>query len=133
MEVRRPRKTVNRPLGPIMVVEGIEEVIKKDLGTHKIILERTNIEILSFRTAVSTEVKKKKHYLSLIGGGKFNDDALRTSIDQMNVNITHLSNKVKLSQDKIKHETLIVDTLTEQLDNQYKDLEILSEYRKNEK
>jgi len=117
---------------PVFVVEGIEEIIEKDLQKHKTILVRTHQEKMAYREAISHEVKKKKYYNSLIGKGKFDDVALRCAIDQMAVNITTISNKVKLSDDKIEHETLIIDTLTAQLENQYKGLKLLSEHRKAE-
>ena len=121
-----------RAVGPIVVVDGMEKVIKKDLQRHKDILERTYREIISYREARSHEVKKKKHYNSLIGNSKYNDDALRESIKQININIQHFSNKVKLSQDKIDHETLIVDTLSAQLEEQERLLKVLAEHRKKE-
>jgi hypothetical protein len=122
----------NRSNEPVMVVEGMEDIIKKDLGAHKIILERTQQELLAYRNAVSGEIQKKKYYLTLIGGDKFNDNSLRNSINDINVNIKHMSDKVKLSKDKIEHETLIVDTLTEQLANQNHNLEVLAKHRLRE-
>jgi hypothetical protein len=122
----------NRSNEPVMVVEGMEDIIKKDLGAHKIILERTQQELLAYRNAVSGEIQKKKYYLALIGGEKFNDEALKSSINDINVNIKHMSDKVKLSKDKIEHETLIVDTLTEQLANQNHNLEVLAKHRLRE-
>ena len=122
----------NRSNEPVMVVEGMEDIIKKDLGAHKIILERTQQELLAYRNAVSGEIQKKKYYLTLIGGDKFNDNSLRNSINDINVNIKHMSDKVKLSKDKIEHETLIVDTLTEQLANQNNNLEVLAKHRLRE-
>lgn len=117
---------------PVFVVEGMEEIIEKDLQKHKTILERTFQERQVYREAISHEIKRKKHYNSLIGGNKFDDIALRESVDQMAINITAMSNKVKLSDDKIDHETLIVDTLTAQLENQYRGLKLLSEHKKRE-
>jgi len=105
-----------------IVIKGIEKVIKRDLEKHKILLERSTIEMLSFKEAVSHEVKKKKHYKTLIGEGKYNDDALRKSMDMIAVNIKHLSDKVKVSQDSIDHHRLIVDTLTKQLEDQNESL-----------
>jgi hypothetical protein len=122
----------NRSNEPVMVVEGMEDIIKKDLGAHKIILERTQQELLAYRNAVSGEIQKKKYYLTLIGGDKFNDNSLRNSINDINVNIKHMSDKVKLSKDKIEHETLIVDTLTEQLANQNHNLQVLAKHRLRE-
>lgn len=123
------RKPKDQTGEPFVVIEGMEALIEKDLQKHKSILERAHGELLAFRQGVSHEVKKKKHYKSLIGGGKFNDDSLRKSIDQMNVNIRHMSDKAKLAQDKIEHEDLIVKTLTEQLEQQREGLKKLAEYR----
>lgn len=132
MEVRKPSKLNDRSSDPLIVIEGIEDVIRKDRDKHKEILKRTKLEIIAYRDAVSVEVRKRKHYKTLIGGGKYNDKSLEESREQMSINIRHLQDKVKLSQDKITHETLIVDTLTEQLDNQYKKLKVLAEHRKKE-
>ena len=129
---KRPKKIVDRGNDPIMVVEGFEEIYVRDISKHKQILQQTQMEILSFREAVSHEVKRKKYYLSLIGGGKFNDESLKKSIDMINVNIKHLSDKVKISQDKIDHNTLIVETLSDQLVEYRTNLVKLSEYRKKE-
>ena len=114
---------------PEIVIEGIEEVIKNDLKKHQGILERSKLELISYKNARSHEIKKKKHYKSLIGGEKYNDGALKNSMDQIAVNIRHMSDKVGLTEEAIKHHTGIVDTLTEQLENQYKGLKTLSEYR----
>ena len=118
---------------PHVVVVGMEEIIKKDLENHKQLLERTIQERLAFRQGVSNQVKRKKHYKSLIGGGKYNDKALRREIDEMNINIRHLSDKAKLASEKIDHHQLIVDTLTQQLEDQMEGLRILAEDRKREK
>jgi len=117
---------------PIMVVEGMEDVIKLDLEKHKDLLDRTKHELQAYTGARAHEIKKKKHYKSLIGGGKYDDEALRRSMDEIGVNITHMSNKVKAAQEKIEHHTLIVDTLSKQLEDQYKGLATLAEHRKRE-
>jgi hypothetical protein len=115
---------------PQIVVEGIEDVIKRDLQKHKGILERTKIELIAYRSARSHEVQKKKHYKSLIGGGKFNDTALKKSMGDISINIRHFSDKIKLTEDAITHHSLIVDTLTKQLEDQNKGLEALAKYRR---
>ena len=101
-----------------VVIHGMEDVIKRDLEKHKALLDRTKLENLAFKKARADEIKKKKHYRSLIGGGKYSDDALKESIEMIKVNITNMSNKVKLSEEKIKHHALIVETLMGQLDDQ---------------
>jgi len=103
---------------PVVVIRGIEEVIKRDLELHKAILERTKEELLSFRVGRSHEIKKKKHYKNLIGGGKYDDASLRVSMDDIATNIRHMSDKCDAAQEKIKHNQLIVDTLTQQLGDQ---------------
>lgn len=130
MEAKRPARKIDRSSDPLIVIEGMEDIIQKDLDSHKIILERTKLELLSWRQAVSSEVKKKRHYRDLIGSGKYDDDALIASRTQMGVNITHLQNKCSAAEEKIKFETIIVDTLTEQLKTQNFNLSVLAEHRK---
>lgn len=117
---------------PEIVIEGIEEVIKRDLKKHQEILARSKLELISYRDARSHEIKKKKHYKSLIGGEKFNDDSLRESMNQIAVNVRHMSDKVDLTERAIKHHTEIVDMLAEQLENQMKSLKMLAEYRRGQ-
>jgi len=114
---------------PEIIIEGIEEVIKKDLKKHQGLLSRSNLELIAYRNARSHEIKKKKHYKNLIGGEKFNDDSLRASMNDIAINIRHMSDKVELTEKAIKHHTEIVDTLTEQLENQMKGLKVLAKYR----
>lgn len=109
MEVKARRKE------PEFFVEGIDVVIKLDLGKHKELLTQTQLELTSFREARDHEIARKKHYYRLIGQGKYDDDALRKSVDDIRINIRHLSDKVKLAEEKMAHETLIVDTLATQL------------------
>ena len=113
-----------------IVIKGIEKVIERDLEKHKILLDRSKLEMLSFKKAVSHEIKKKKYYKSLIGDSKFDDVALNESMGMIAVNIRHLSDSVKVSQDSIDHHALIVDDLTQQLEDQYKGLKVLSDYHK---
>ncbi len=121
---------VNRELN--IVVEGMEEIIERDLEKHQVLLGQAKTELLSFKEARVHEIKRKKYYNSLIGGDKFDDDALRKSMEQSAVNIRHLSDKVKLATEKIEHHTLIVDTLAAQLKDQYKALAALSKNRKDQ-
>ena len=104
-----------RRIEPEVFIEGIDVVIKLDLGKHKELLAQTQTELLSFKEAVAHEGARKRHYYRLIGGGKYNDDALRSSVKDIRINMRQLSDKAKLAQDKIDHHTLIVDTLTGQL------------------
>jgi len=117
---------------PLIVIDGLEKIIERDLEKHKLLLVKTKSELDVYRISVSHQVKKKKYYKSLIGGGKYNDDSLRKSMTMIGVDIRHMSDKVKLSQEAIEHHTLIVDTLTKQLEEQYKGLKALAEYRRKE-
>ena len=108
----------DRRLEPEIFIEGIDKVIKLDLGKHKEMLAQAQVDLESFNIAVAHESGRKRHYYRLIGGGKFNDDSLRSAVKDIRINIRHLSDKAKLARDKIEHETLIVDTLTAQL-NEY--------------
>ncbi len=117
---------------PTIVIEGIEEIIKRDLEKHQVLLEQSKMELLSFKEARVHEIKRKKNYNSLIGGGKFDDDALTKSMEQSATNIRHLSDKVELAIEKIEHHTLIVDTLADQLRDQYTALAALAKHRKDQ-
>lgn len=116
---------------PRIVVEGIEEIIKRDLGKHKGLVEQTQRELDAYRAARSHEIARKKHYKSLIGGGKFDDDALRESMKDISINIRHLSDKVDLAREKLEHHRLIVDTLSQQLEDQMEALADLARYRRD--
>jgi hypothetical protein len=105
----------DRRIAPEIFLEGIDVKIKLDLGKHKELLAQTQAELLSFNEARDHESGRKRHYHRLIGGEKYDDDALRRSVADIRTNIRHLSDKAKLAQDKIEHHTLIVDTLTKQL------------------
>ena len=118
---------------PKVVIEGIDEIIKRDLEKHKALLDRSKIELQSFRHARSHEIKKKKHYRKQVGNGKYNDKALKISMDDIAVNIRHMSDKVKLTEDAIAHHSLIVDKLTEQLDNHNDDMKELRRSREERK
>ena len=117
---------------PKIVIEGMEDRIKLDLDKHKVLLERAKIELISYRQSRSHEIKKKKHYKSLIGGGKYNDEALERSIKDIRTNIRHMSHKCKLTQDRIDHLTLIVDTLSNNLENQLNSIKGLHEFRRKQ-
>ena len=98
-----------------VVIHGMRPIIQRDLDKHKKILENTKLELLSFKGAVQQEVARKKHYLTLVGNGKYNDDSLRDSIKQSNINIRAMEDKARLAEEKIKHNDLIVTTLSDQL------------------
>lgn len=100
---------------PWFFIEGIDEVIRRDLEKHKGLLAQEQLNLQAYQNSVSHAIAYKKHYSRLIGGGKYDDDSLRRSMDQHRTNIRHLQDKVKLTKDAIAHQTLIVDTLTEDL------------------
>ena len=113
-----------------VVIEGLETIIKRDLEEHKMLLARTTTELHSYREGRASEIKRKKHYASLVGGGVYNDDSLRRSMDDIAINIRHMSDKAEAAEAKITHHKLIVDTLAQQLVDQNKALDMLAEYRR---
>lgn len=116
---------------PEVVTEGMEQIIQRDLDKHKSLLESAKMDLLAFRQARSHEVKKKRHYRDQLGQGKYNDKALEEARVQMAINIRHLSDKAELAEQRIAHETEIVDTLAGQLEDQMAGLKRLSEYRRD--
>ena len=117
---------------PQIVIEGIEEIIKRDLVKHKAILLLLPLSLQALETARGHEVEKKRYYRSLVGGGKFNDEALEESIKQSKINIRQNSDKIKLTKDAIKHHTEIVNTLAAQLEVQEQSLRDLAEFRRDQ-
>ena len=113
-----------------VVIEGLEEIIKRDLLQHRAILERTKGELDAYTTSRAHEIKRKKHFAGLVGGGKYDDAALQVALDQANINVRHLSDKMQLSRDKITHEKEVVDSLVIQLEEQNAGLDDLALYRK---
>lgn len=105
----------DRRIEPEVFIEGIDVVIKLDLGKHKELLAQTQTELTSFREARDHESARKRYYYRLVGGEKYDDESLLRSVKDIRINIRHLSDKAKLAEDKIEHHRLIVDTLTEQL------------------
>lgn len=114
---------------PFIVLEGIEEITKRDLAKHQELIVQTQAELSSYRMARSHEVKKKRHYRSLIGGGKYSDVALQQAIQGININIRHMSDKVKAAEEKLKHHQLIVETLSAQLKEQEQLLRMVRQTR----
>ena len=114
---------------PVIVFEGMEDALEMDLKKHKGLVERTQTELSAYRSARAHERLRKKHYQGLIGGGKFNDAALQRGIEQSDINIRHFKDKIKLSEEKIKHHEEIVAALETQLKAQYSGLKALKEYR----
>lgn len=113
-----------------VVIEGIEDVIARDLAKHKAMLERLVIEVQAFKQGRAHEIKKKKHYASLLGNGQFSDDALRVAMDDITINIRHMSDKVEAGEEQIVFNKRIVDTLTLQLKEQHLALDSLARHRR---
>ena len=103
-------------MDPKIFVRGIDKVLKKDLVKHQALLLRSSQELDAYKEARTHLVKRKKYYRSLIGGGKFNDTSLQNSIDGLVIDLRHMSDKVKLSSEAMEHHSLIVDTLSGQLE-----------------
>lgn len=114
---------------PFIAIEGIEEITKRDLVKHKALIAQTQAELDSYRQARSHEVQKKKHYRELIGEGKYDDDALRASMKDISINIRHMSDKAKAAEEKLKHHQLIVDTLSQQLEDHEGQMQTLRKFR----
>jgi hypothetical protein len=123
---------MDRRKTPQIVIEGMEKIIKRDLEKHKAILLKLPLDLQALEVARGHEVEKKRHYRSLIGGGKYNDEALKESIKQIKINIRQNSDKIKLTKDAIEHHTLIVNTLSEQLEKQEQSLKDLADYRREQ-
>jgi len=109
------RSTADRRIEPEIFIEGIDVVIRLDLGKHKELLGQARDDVVIFRESALHESAKKRHYYRLIGKGKFNDDSLRASVGDIRINIRHLTDKADQAVKKAEHHTLIVDTLTAQL------------------
>ena len=114
-----------------VVVEGMEQIIRRDLEKHRSLLDAAKNDLAAFRQARSHEVQRKKHYRKQIGQGKFNDKALEEARVQMAINIRHLSDKADIAQRSIEHQQEIVDTLKQQLDDQMAGLQRLAEHRRS--
>jgi len=106
----------NRRVEPEVFIEGIDVVIKLDLGKHKELLSQATADVAAFQNAAAHESAKKRHYFRQIGLGKFDDESLRSSVEDIRVNIRHLTDKAILAQQKVEHHRHIVDTLTKQLE-----------------
>ena len=112
------------------MVEGLREVFEKDIVKHQGLLEQSILDMQAFERGRNHAVKQKQHYRSLIGGGKYNDEALERAIVGININIQHLENKIASAKEKRDFEKNIVDTLTNQLREYNKNIELLAMKRK---
>lgn len=120
-KVSSPKATKDSPQ---IFILGIDVVIERDLNKHKSLLERAKHSLISFKTAVSHQVKKKKYYAGLLAdpAQKYDKRAMKKSLKDINIDIRAMSDKVQITQEEIAHHTLIVDTLTEQLADYNKQL-----------
>ena len=98
-------------------IEGIDVIIRRDLDKHKALLEVNELSIQSLQAARSAEIRRKQFYGEQKGKRRYRDKDMDIAIEQMNKNIGHLSIRIKLTEDLREHNTHIVDTLTEQLEN----------------
>ncbi len=103
-------------------IEGIDVIIRRSLEKHTDLLETNVRNIEAFQSARSSEIGRKRFYRDQKGKRKYKDDAMDKAIAQMNTNITHLSDRISVTQGLKKENTHYVDTLTEQLKKYYIDL-----------
>ena len=115
---------------PKIVIKGIDAVIKRDLEKHKVLLQQSQTSLTSFKEGRTHEVRRKRHYRKQIGNGKYNDESLKKSIKDINVNIRHMSDKVKMAEDQIEHHTRIINHLEKQLKQYDEDMKELAQSRK---
>lgn len=118
---------------PFVVVEGIENKMEQDLLKHRSLIGQSRRDKVAWKEALSHEVAKKRHYKTLIGGGKYNDEALETAREQMNINIRHFQDKVEGAEKKIEWHKNIVKKLETDLKNQRALLEKLRLYKLDQK
>ena len=121
-------------MGPNVVIEGLEDILERDIAKHKMILERSKGELDSYNQALTYQIKKKKFYSNLLKDKdtKYKKSALKKSRDMIAIDIRQISDKIKLTKENITHHTHIVDTLTQQLADQKRGLTHLNEQRKKE-
>tara|TARA_R110000772_G_C13310328_1_gene440486 strand:+ start:3388 stop:3738 length:351 start_codon:yes stop_codon:yes gene_type:complete len=107
-----------------VVVEGLDVIIKRDLDKHKFLLNKNNLDLQAIETARSHEISRKKFYTTQKGKRNYNDEAMEKAIAQMNDNIGLYSIQVKSIKESRTFNTNIVDTLTKQLEDYYKQLSL---------
>lgn len=96
-------------------VEGIDVIIRRDLEKHKSLLEQNILDIQAFQRTRASEIGRKRFYGEQKGKKRYRDEEMDKAIQQMNNNIEHLSERIKFTENLKKENTVIVDTLTEQL------------------
>ena len=112
-------------------VEGIDVIIRRDLDKHKAILEMNVMDIQAFQKSRSSEIERKRFYGEQKGKRRYRDDAMDEAIEQMNKNIGHLSIRIKFAEELRDQNTIIVDTLTKQLEDYNKGIRALASYKLN--
>ena len=125
------KKKGNGTAGPDIVIEGMEEILERDLLKHQGNLKQAQADLEAFKNARAYEVRKKKHYRSLFNAGKYDQQAMEAAIDQIDINLRHMADKTKLATEKILHHQQIIASLQKELANQYRGLKHLNEQRKN--
>ena len=120
-----------KKVNPEIVIEGMEDILERDLAKHKGILQQTQLEMQAYSDARSYEVRKKRHYRSLVNAGKYDKEAMEDAIAQIDINLRHMVDKKKLCVEKIAHHEEIISELEKELANQYRGLKHLAEQRKD--
>ena len=116
-----------------VVIEGLEDIIERDLNKHRGIVEQTKRELEVFKQARSYQVQKKKHYKMLMQtDNKYDKEAMQTAKDMINIDIRHYSDKVDGANQILAFNQNIVDTLEKQLVEQREGLKVLAKHRKKE-
>ena len=116
-----------------VVIEGLEDIIERDLNKHRGIVEQTKRELEVFKQARSYQVQKKKHYKMLMQtDNKYDKKAMQTAKDMINIDIRHYSDKVDGANQILAFNKNIVDTLEKQLVEQREGLKALAKHRKKE-
>lgn len=115
---------------PVVVLEGMEDVIERDLDKHKVELERTKTELEAFREAKRHECRKRKSYEQHLKAGRFDTPSMERALVDIDVNVKHMEGRISACEAHIKFEENIVATLTGQLTEQNKSLALLADYRR---
>lgn len=101
-----------------IIIEGLENIIQKDLDKHRFLFEKSKLELDEYRRALDYQVQRKKYYNRLLRAGKYNKESMEKEITQIQINARMLTDKISLSEKAIEHHKIIVDTLVKQLKDQ---------------
>lgn len=116
---------------PDVVVEGMEDILERDLFKHRGLRNQAEAELLEYRNGRAYEARKKKHYQGLMSFGKYNAESMELAIGGIDINIRHMEDKAKLAKEKIEHHQEIIAALEKDLASQYRGLKCLKEQREN--